>query len=80
MSERALQMVTWAFLLTLQLIQCATCAIYLVGSVGAGSRAKSKSNPISGTSWLCPLSMFHKLSKHQFSHLYNGDNAYLIAL
>lgn len=58
---------------SVQLIQRATCATYLVGSLGAGLRAKSKSNPIFATFWLCPLSMFCNLSKHQFSHLYNGD-------
>lgn len=73
MGEQALQVVTQESLLTLQLIQRATSAAYLAGSVGAGLRAKSKSHPISATSWLCPLSTFHKLSKHQFSHLYDGD-------
>lgn len=73
MGEQASQVVTQESLLTLQLIQRATSAAYLAGSVGAGLRAKSKSHPISATSWLCPLSTFHKLSKHQFSHLYNGD-------
>ena len=55
MGEQALQVVTQESLLTLQLIQRATSAAYLAGSVGAGLRAKSKSHPISATSWLCPL-------------------------
>ena len=51
MGEQALQVVTQESLLTLQLIQRATSAAYLAGSVGAGLRAKSKSHPISATSW-----------------------------